>query len=101
MNWLAWLGQTPPVTQFAPPDEPDWTVNAIVYVALAIALAGVYLWRKRTFEHAVDAAVAGKPVALRAAYNQLWVALALAAAVASLIVVASIKRNLGTFFVAG
>lgn len=91
----------PKKASFGDSNDPDYTVNAVVYVVLLLTLVGVYFWRKKSFESAVDAAAAGKPVGVRAAYNQLWVWMALSAGLSAVVVVVSLSTNLKSFFMAG
>lgn len=78
LAWPALVAAAEKGTSFDNIREPDWTVNFFLYVLLAALVVGVWFWRTRAFEGAVRAACEGKPVSLRAAYNQFWVWLVLA-----------------------
>ncbi len=69
-------------TSFRNLQDVDWSLNAGIFLALAVALVATYFASVRGFERAIDDAGAGKPVGVRDAYNRFWTAMLVAGAVA-------------------
>lgn len=88
-------------SSFSDINEPDWTVNIILWGVLLIGLGATVLWRTRAFEAAVDAAAAGQAVSVRAAYSQFWVVVALATAAAVGLGGAALFFDVKKLFIAG